>query len=773
MTTIESGIGAPVLRKEDERFLLGEACFSDDIQPEGASIAVVLRSSVAHAEIRAIDADLARVAPGVKLILLAEDLEMHGVQPIPSFSTIAPFDIGRIDGTDGADLSQYPLARDRVRYAGEPVAFIVADTAENAQNAAELIDIDYVDLPAIMDIEDALAPVAEQLWPDAPGNVTFDWETGDAAASEAVFAAASHVSRLRLENNRVVIAFMEPRAAVAEWDQEKECYTLRVGCQSAHGMRGGLAAVLGVDEAKVRVVVSDTGGGFGARGAVYPEFVVALLASRLLCRAVKWTENRSEAFLADTQSRDHVFQGELALDMDGRFLALRVRGDWRHGAYLGSRSVWVMTHYLSQILGGPYRMPAGHLMLRGVASNTTPMGALRGIGRLEANYVLERLIDQAAVEIGADPLVLRRKNLIGSEDMPWRMIGGAIITSGAFADNLDRALMIADPRGIGARRARASTEGRLHGFGVALYTENNGSTPTEFAEIAVDGAGKVTAMVGTQDFGMGHSTMYSQILSERLGVAFEDVSVLYGDTGRVRRGVGSFGSRSARLGGSAAVLGAEKVISRGRKIASDLLEAPSMDIEFSDGRFTIAGTDRSVALSEVAARAETMGDPLSEEADFDAEGEVVSNGVHVCELTIDPALGTVRLENYVIVADVGRIVNPIIVAGQMHGGAAQGIGQALQERIAYDAESGQTLTGSFMDYDVPKADDLPTFQIAFNEVFEAENPLGVKGAGECATTGAPAAVMNAVADALRRAGAKPIDMPATPERLWRALRVAN
>ena len=773
MATIGPGIGAPVLRKEDERFLTGGACFGDDIQPEGVLAAVVLRSQMAHADIRSVDAEAARNAPGVKLVLLAADLEAHGVQPNPSYSTTPPFDVGRLDGGDAADLSQYPLARNRVRYAGEPVAFVVADTVEEAQNAAELIEIDYADLPVVMEIEDALAPSAEPLWSDAPGNVTFDWETGDAAASEAAFASAAHVSRMRVENNRVVIAFMEPRAAVANWDQVADRYTLHVGCQSAHRMRTGLATILGVEEAKIRIVVPDTGGGFGARGGVYPEFPVALLAARLLNRTVKWTESRSEAFLADTQSRDHVFHSELALDASGRFLALRVRGDWRHGAYLGSRSMWVMTHYLSQILGGPYRIPAGHLVLRGIATNTTPMDALRGIGRLESNYVLERLIDQAAAETGADPVTLRRQNLIASEDMPWRMIGGAMVTSGAFADNLDRALMLADPRGIAARRARAATEGRMHGFGVAIYTENNGSTPTEFVEVAVDGAGKVTAMVGTQDFGMGHATMYSQILSQRLGVAFEDVSIVFGDTDRVRRGVGSFGSRSARLGGCAAVLGAEKVIARGRDIASDLLEAAGTDIEFADGQFTIAGTDRSVALSEVAARAEDLGDPLSEEADYDAGGEVVSNGVHVCEVSIDPALGSVRLDSYVIVADVGRLLNPLIVAGQMHGGATQGIGQALQERIAYDRDSGQTLTGSFMDYNVPKADDLPVFQVAFNEVIEAENPLGVKGAGECATTGAPAAVMNAVADALRRAGAASVDMPATPERVWRALRVAG
>ena len=770
MAIHETGIGASVPRKEDHRFLTGSGCFSDDIQPSGALTAAVLRASLPHAVITGIDVDEARRARGVRLVLTAEDLEKEGIGPISSMSTTPTFDVGRRDGGDATDASQTLLARERVRFVGEPVVFIVADTMAQAQDAAELIEIDYKTLPAVMEIENALDPEAEQIWPDAPGNVTFDWETGDGPATDAAFASAAHVCRLRLENNRVVINFMEPRAAVAEWDADTERFTLQLGCQSAHRMREGLATVLGIEVDRLHVIVPDTGGGFGARGSVYPEFALALFAARRLRRPVKWTESRSEAFLTDTQSRDHVFHAELALDVDGNFLALRVLGDWRHGAYLVSSSMWVMAHYLSQVMGGPYRIPTGHLVLRGIVSNTTPLGALRGIGRLEANYILERLIDQAAAEIGSDPVVLRRLNLIGPEDMPWTMFGGAVVTSGTFVENLDRALTLADPRGIAIRRARAAAEGRLHGVGVALYTENDGSVPTEFAEIAVAGDGTVTAMVGTQDFGMGHATMYSQILSERLGVSFEDIEVVYGDTNRVRRGVGSFGSRSARMGGSAALLGADKVIARGREIAADLLEAASSDIEFETSRFTIAGTDRSVSLVDVAAHAESMGDPLSEEADFDVTGEAIANGVHVCEVTIDPADGRVRLDRYTLVADVGRIVNPFIVEGQMHGGLVQGIGQALMERVVYDRDSGQTLTGSFMDYNLPKADDLPHFQVAFNEIVEQDNPVGVKGAGESATTGAPATVMNAIADALRRAGAAPVDMPATPEKIWRALR---
>ena len=534
-------------------------------------------------------------------------------------------------------------------------------------------------------------------------------------------------------------------------------------------MRAGLAGVLGIGEEHLHVLVPDTGGGFGARNGVYPEFLLALVAARRLGQAVKWTASRSEAFLSDFQARDHIFHGELALDKEGRFLALRVQGDWRHGAYLTGRNVWVMAHYISQVLGGAYRISAGHLSLRGVVSNTTPQGAYRGIGRLEANYVLERLIDQAAREMAMDPLTLRRRNLLEAADLPWRMPGGAVLTSGEFTANLERAADLANWPEAPARRREAEAQGRLYGIGIGMYAENDGSTPTEFAEIAVGGDGRVTAMLGTQDFGMGHATMYSQILSEKLGVEFEAIDVVFGDSDRVRRGAGSHGSRSARMGGTAAVLGADKVIARGREAAAEMLEAAVGDIEFADGRFTITGTDRAVTLFEVAASIEAAGDTLAEEADFNAEAEVISNGVHICELTIEPADGTIRLENYSVVADVGRIVNPLIVHGQLHGGIAQGIGQALLEQVIYDPDSGQTLTGSLMDYCLPRAGDLPNFNIAFNEVIEADNPIGAKGAGESATTGAPAAVMNALADALHSAGAEPIDMPATPEKVWRAL----
>ena len=418
-------------------------------------------------------------------------------------------------------------------------------------------------------------------------------------------------------------------------------------------------------------------------------------------------------------------------------------------------------------------MPVAHLYLRGIVTNTTPMAAYRGIGRLEANYILERLIDQAAYELNMDSVEIRRLNLLRSEDLPWKTPGGALITSGEFQQNLDTALEAANWENTNECRKQASEEGRLYGIGLAMYAENDGSTPTEFSEIAVSSAGCVTAMVGTQDFGMGHSTMYAQILSEKLGVTMEEIDVVFGDTDKVKRGAGSHGSRSARMGGTAAVLSADKVIQRARNEAAEILEAAIDDIEFTEGHFVVTGTDRSVTLYQIAASIESNGGRLAEEADFNAGPEVVSNGVHICELTIEPSDGTIHLENYYVVADVGTIINPIIVHGQLHGGVAQGIGQALLEKIAYDPDNGQTLTGSLLDYCLPRADDLPDFNITFNEVAEEDNPIGAKGAGESATSGAPAAVMNAVADALRHVGAEPIDMPATSEKVWRSLHKAG
>jgi carbon-monoxide dehydrogenase large subunit len=772
-TADDSRIGAPRKRKEDPRFLTGASRFTDDIALAGQLHSVVIRSPHAHARLRGVDVAAARSAPGVRLVLTASDLTGEIARPIPSFSRTPPFDIRGPDGAMAPEAEQFPLARGRTRYAGQPVAFVVAESDSQARDAAERVRIDYEPLAAAVGLDEALAADAPPVWDDRPSNVSFQWEGGDRRAVEAALARAAHVARVSLVNNRIAPVFMEPRSAIAEYDPASSHWTLRVGCQSAHGMRAVLAHVMGIEPARLRVVVPDTGGGFGARSGAYPEYPLLLVAARRLGRPVKWTSSRAEAFLADHQSRDHVLRGELALDADGRFTAMRVQVDWRHGAYLTSRNVWVMVHYLPPTLGGPYRIPCGHVAIRGVFSHTTPLAAFRGIGRIEANYLTESLIEAAARETGIDRIELRRRNLVGASALPWTTPGGAVVTSGAFAEHFDRALELADWPGFAARRAESAGRGLLRGFGLAMYVENDGSTPTEFAEVQATGDGRVVVAVGTQDFGMGHDTVFSQVAAETLGVPFDRIDVVFGDTDRVARGAGSAGSRSARLGGGAVVGGARKLIEEGRPLAAQMLEAAAADVTYAAGRFTVAGTDRGVGLFEVAEHAEATRGRLAAAVDFSTAGDVHANGCHACEVLVDPDDGTLRIERHVIVADVGRAINPLIVHGQMHGGAAQGIGQALMEHVRFEAGTGQPLTASFMEYVLPRADDLPPLTVELSELPEADNPLGVKGAGENATTGAPAAVMNAVRDALRSAGGADVDMPAIPERIWRALRRAD
>jgi len=589
---------------------------------------------------------------------------------------------------------------------------------------------------------------------------------------DAAFSRAAHVARVELANNRIAPVFLEPRSAIAEFDASADRWTMRVGCQSAHGMRAVLAHVLGTEPERIRVIVPDTGGGFGARGGVYPEYPLLLVAARRLGRPVKWTAERTESFVSDYQARDHVLRGALALDEHGRFTALRVEVDWRHGAYFTSRNVWVMVHYFPPTLGGPYRIPTAHVSMRGVFSNSTPEAAYRGIGRIEANYLTETLIEVAAREMGIDRVELRARNLVGREDLPWTTPGGAVITSGAFDTNLARALHLADWRGIPARREASLADGRLRGIGVAMYVENDGSTPTEFAEVEATGDGRVIVRAGTQDFGMGHETVFSQVAADALGVSFDVIDVVFGDTDHVERGAGSHGSRTARMGGGAVLGAVAKLVETGRELAARLLEAAAADITYGGGRFTVAGTDRGAGLFEVAAFAAGEGARLTGQTDFVTAGDAHANGCHVCEVSVDPDTGALTLERHVVVADVGRAINPLIVHGQLHGGAAQGIGQALMEHVILSRENGQPLAASLMEYAIPRALDLPLPIVELNEIAEPDNPLGVKGAGENATTGAPAAVMNAIRDALFDAGVHHVDMPATAQQLWQALRAA-
>jgi aerobic carbon-monoxide dehydrogenase large subunit len=764
-----TGIGSPVKRREDRRFLTGAACFTDDILELEQTYGAVLRAPHPHARIKAVSVEMAKTAPGVVLVLTASDLMDENVRPIPSFSDAPGFEVPTRDGEPVADGSQYPLAREKVRYMGEPVAFVVAETALQARDAAELIDVEYAPLPAMMEIDQATALDAQAIWDDRSSNISFDWAGEDQGGTEEAFARAAHITRLDLINNRVVLAYMEPRSALAELEAEGGRLHLRAGCQSAHGQQAVLAATLGMDAEQIRVTVPDTGGGFGGRGGVYPEFVLVLVAARKLGRPVKWTADRGESFLSDTQARDMIMRGQLALDANGRILAMKADIDWRHGAYLASRNVWVITHFLPPTMGGVYRVPNARTTIRGIFSNTTPQAAYRGIGRLETNYLIESLIDQAARELDLDPIELRRGNMITPAEMPWTSPGGNIYGSGEFEANMDRALAAADHAGFPARREASARQGNPRGFGIGNYVENDGGAPNEFAEIVAEKEGGVTLYVGTQDFGMSHDTMYAQILSEQLELEIDDVRVVFGDTDMVKRGAGSHGSRSARIGGGAVVLGAKALIDRGRELAAAMLEAAVVDIEYQAGRLTVTGTDRSVSLAELAVHAAELGEQCAGEADFATAREAHSNGCHAAEVSIDSETGKIRIETYVVVADVGRAVNPMVVHGQIHGGAAQGIGQAWLEDVVYDRDTGQTLSGSLMDYALPRADDLPSIVVELNEIVEPDNPIGVKGAGEGATTGAPAAIMNAIRDAIARYGGSHLDMPATPERVWRAL----
>ncbi len=770
--TTRHGIGAPVRRSEDPRFLTGAARYGDDLHVPGQAHGVVLRSPHPHACIRGIAPERARGMPGVRLVLTGDDIA-GSVKPLPSFARTAPFAVANADGSLPPPAEQPPLATGRVRYAGEPVAFVVADTRDQAREAAEALTVDYAPLPALVTVARATAPDAPALWDDCPGNVSFRWQRGDAAATDAALASSRHVARVEVVNPRLAPVFLEPRSALAQYDAATDRLTLHAGSQSAHRMRQFLSDMLGLAPARLRVVTPPMGGGFGARGAVYPEMALVLLAALRLRRAVKWTADRSESFLSDTQARDVVLRGELGLDGDGRFTALKVHADWRHGGYVLSRGYWIIVHYLVPTLGGVYAIPTGHVSVRGVLTNTTPQYAYRGVGRVEATALMERLVDAAAQASGVDRIALRRRNVLQADALPFTSVGGARYEACAFAPHLERAIAMADWDGFAARRAASAKAGRLRGIGCAAYVENDGGPPSEYARVAVEGGGTVTLHAGTQNFGMGHETVYAQVLCETLGVPFASVRVVDGDTDTVARGSGSMGSRSMRVGGTAIVMSAQKVIEKGRELAARMLEATAADLEFTSGRYVITGTDRAVSLFQVAAFAADTGEALEAEADFDQPRESYSSGCHVCEVEVDPDTGVVRLARHVLVTDVGRAVNPLIVDGQVHGGAAQGLGQAAMEQVAWDADSGQTLTGSLMDYALPRADDLPCFETATAEIRETDNPLGVKGVGEGPTTGAPAAYMNALAHALTAAGAEPVQMPATPLAVWRALRAAR
>ena len=771
------GVGQPMRRLEDQRFLTGQGRYSDDISLPGQAFAAVLRSPLAHAELGTIDTTAAREAPGVLAVYTAEDLSADGIGDIPC---IAP-----MPGKAGSGTIQPPhpvLARGRVRHVGDPIAFVVAETATQARDAVELIEVDYDELPAIADTKAAVAPDAPQIWDEAPNNVCLDWEIGDRATTEAAFAKAEHVTRIELVNNRIVVAPIEPRVAIGDYDAAEDQMTLYTPTQGGMRMRPQLAdRIFKVPAESVRVVTPDVGGGFGMKIFVFAEQVMVLYAARKLGRPVKWTSDRGEAFLSDSQGRDQVATAELAMDGDGRFLGLRSSGIANMGAYLSNFAPLIPTGASGKMFSGLYDIPAVHVEVKCVFTNSVPVDAYRGAGRPEAAYVVERLVDAAARDLGLTQDEIRQRNFIVPAALPYTTATGITYDSGDFGRMMAEGMAMADWAGIAARKEAARENGKRRGIGMACYVEACSAVGQETARLRVDDDGGVTLAIGTQTNGQGHVTAYSQLLSDRFDLAPEMIRVLQGDTAVLDEGGGTGGSRSLLMGGLAIDGASDKVIERGRAIAANLLDAEPADIAFSDGAFVLEGSDRRLDLSEIAQAAresnslpEELRGQVEETARTATPEMTYPNGCHVCELEVDEATGAIAIVNYVVADDFGTLVNPLLVRGQVYGGVAQGLGQALLEETVYDPESGQLLTGSFMDYCLPRADNLPPIAIRLIEDYPcATNPMGVKGAGEAGAIGAPPAVMNALHDALAPLGVAHIDMPATPLRVWRAITEAR
>jgi carbon-monoxide dehydrogenase large subunit len=783
-----SGIGASVRRKEDYRFLTGAGNYTDDIQIVGQTHAYFLRSPHAHAKIISIDKNEALKAPGVVAILTGDDIAADKLGSIPCGWLITD-----VDGQPMKEPPHPALAHGKVRYVGDQVAVIIAETYLQAKDAAELVYVDYEVLPAVVDATAALKPGAPVLHEVAPDNKCYRWSIGDKGAVDAAFARADHVTKLEITNNRLVPNAMEPRAVVAHYNRAEDSYTLYVSNQNPHVERLLMTAfVLSLPEHKVRVIAPDVGGGFGSKIYLYAEDVVMTWASKKINRPVKWTCDRSEAFLSDAHGRDHATVAEMAVDKDGHFLALRVHTVANLGAYLSTFASSVPTILYATLLAGQYKTPAIYCEVDGVFTNTVPVDAYRGAGRPEATYVVERMASAVAREMNIDQVELRRRNFITT--FPHQTPVALQYDTGDFNACLDGALELADVAGFPARRAEAEKRGKRRGLGYSTYIEACGLAPSNIAgalgaraglfevgEVRVHPTGSVTVFTGSQSHGQGHETTFAQIVATRLGVAIEQVDIVHGDTGRVPFGMGTYGSRSLSVGGTAIMKALDKIEAKGKKIAAHLLEASDTDIEFKDGKFTVAGTDKSVPFGQVAFSAyvphnyplETLEPGLNETAFYDPTNFTYPGGTHICEVEVDPETGVVQVVNMTAVDDFGNIINPMIVEGQVHGGLAQGIGQALMENCVYDQESGQLLSGSFMDYCMPRASDLPSFKVDNRVTPCTHNPLGAKGCGEAGAIGSPPALINAVIDALAPLGVTHLDMPASPERVWRAIQSAT
>lgn len=773
---VRYAVGQAVPRTEDPRLLKGAGRYVDDIRLAEMSYGYILRSPFAHASIKSIDGAAAKAAPGVLTVLTGADFEADGLNGVVT-------DVAAAKRADGTPIFRPPrpaLVSDKVRCVGDQVAFVVAETLDQAKDAAELIEVDYDPLPVMIGTAEAVGADAVPVWEECPDNISFSHDVGDEVATEAAFAKADVVVEQHFVINRVSTNAMENRGCIGEFDKHEGRYILHTGLQQPHNIRADLAAnVFDEPEYQFRIISDDVGGSFGMKGGTYPEYVLVLWAAKRLGRPVKWYSPRSESFVSDTHARDNVSDAALALSKDGKFLGVRCKTLANLGAYVASRGPNPPTGNLGT-MAGTYTTEAMHVHVDAVLTNTVSTAPYRGAGRPEAAYVMERLIDMAAAEMGIDPAELRRRNLIPNDAFPYQTALTFNYDSGDFEKGLDMALELADYAGFEKRRAKAAKRGKMRGIGISNTIEQAGGRRRfEHAEIRFTKAGSVLLLMGTISHGQGHDTTFKQILSDRLGVPVERIRMIEGDTDQVSMGEGTGGSRSAELGGAAIYLASDKIVDKAKKIAAHNLEAAVQDIEFADGSFTVAGTDKSIDIMEVA-QASFMPNRIPHDVEIGLdemysylpETETFPNGTHICELEVDPDTGAVDVLQYSVIDDVGVVVNPLLLKGQIHGGVAQGLGQALMEDIHYAAD-GQLLSGSFMDYCMPRADDLSAIEVGSNPVPCKTNPTGIKGAGEAGTVGALPCVANAVVNALSPLGIRHIDMPATPERIWRAIQGAK
>ncbi|KWR89979.1 xanthine dehydrogenase family protein molybdopterin-binding subunit [Cupriavidus sp. IDO] len=781
-------IGASVKRKEDYRFLTGNGQYTDDIVLPQQSYGYFLRSPHAHARIKSIDKTEALASPGVIAVLTGEDMAADKVGGLP-----CGWLIHSIDGTPMKEPPHPVIAQGKVRHVGDQVALVVAETLQQARDAAEKIDVDYEELPAVVSAAQA-ASASSLVHDDVPANTCYTWGHGDKAATDAAFAKAAHVTTLEIVNNRLIPNAIEPRAVNASYARQDDSYTVYVANQNPHVERLLMGAfVLGLPESRLRIIAPDVGGGFGSKIFLYPEDVALTWASKKVGRPIKWTAERSESFLTDAHGRDHVTKAELAMDADGKFLAMRVHTTANMGAYLSTFASSVPTILYATLLAGQYTTPAIYAEVKAVFTNTAPVDAYRGAGRPEATYVVERLVEAAAHEMKMDPAEIRRKNFI--RQFPYATPVGLTYDTGDYEPCLARAQELADVKGFPARRDEAKQRGKLRGLGYSCYIEACGLAPSNIAgalgaraglfevgEIRVHPTGTVTVFTGSHSHGQGHETTFAQIVADRLGIALEAVEIVHGDTGRVPFGMGTYGSRSLAVGGSAIMKALDKIEAKAKKIAAHLLEASDADIEFKNGVFSVAGTDRSKTFGEVALTAyvphnyplDKLEPGLNENAFYDPTNFTYPSGAYVCEVEVDPDTGESQVVKFTAVDDFGNVINPMIVEGQVHGGIGQGLGQAMLEQCIYDDDSGQLLTGSYMDYAMPRAGDLPDFTVETAKGTPCtHNPLGVKGCGEAGAIGSPPAFINALVDALSPLGVKDLQMPATPHRVWQAIQAAR